>query len=70
MDVERLRELERLEADACELSEHRADVRKVGRVVTPPKADAARQVGSYGHGADVEAARLVQRRVDVARVRR
>ena len=35
MDVERLRELQRLEADACELFEHRADVREVGRVVAP-----------------------------------
>ena len=52
MDVERLRELERYEADASELFEHRTDVRKVGRVVAPPKADAARHVGSYGYGAD------------------
>ena len=70
MDVERLRELERYEADASELFEHRTDVRKVGRVVAPPEADAARHVCSYGYGADVEAPRLVQRRVDVPRIRR
>ena len=47
----------------CELFEHRADA-CVGRVVAP-SADAARHVGLYGHGADVERpTRRVSRRCD------